>query len=223
MLETFTMGYRSMCRWYSGRVFDALESMGYEWVLRIDDDSGFPEPVYYNIVQELEAGGFEYGYRNFGGPDAEEVTRGLAEASAFWMVTQSIKPTWLLQFFCHGDGPINSACWDRNTISTNFFASKVKLFVRPDVVAFRRWLEAQDGFYRFRWGDAPVHTLILGMFEPRNNVAELGFSYKHKEQYEYGMFGINYNYTNATMPRIHGYDSGPVHRDRSWFARLSSG
>jgi hypothetical protein len=47
-------GYRSMCRWNSRRMMQVLFRLGFDWVIRIDTDSAFPNPIPYNLVQSME-------------------------------------------------------------------------------------------------------------------------------------------------------------------------
>ena len=44
----------------------------------------------------LQANGAHYGYRA-DSYDASEVTHALPEAAAYWLVSQGLRPTWLLQ------------------------------------------------------------------------------------------------------------------------------
>ena len=52
-----------MCRWYSGRVFRALDAVGYSWVIRVDDDSLFAEDT-PDLVATMVKSGASYGFRS---------------------------------------------------------------------------------------------------------------------------------------------------------------
>ncbi|CAF1582296.1 unnamed protein product [Adineta steineri] len=51
----------------------------------------------------------------------------------------------------------------------------------------RAWLHLVDrngGIYRYRWGDAPIHTLALTQFLQRNEIVRLRyFGYFHRREY----------------------------------------
>lgn len=55
---------------------------------------------------------------------------------------------------------------------------------------YRRFIEYMDrtgGFYRYRWGDSPIHGLALALFADRSKVHRFAdIAYKH---YEYTTWG----------------------------------
>jgi hypothetical protein len=55
------MGYRSMCRFFALRFPLIMGAIGYEWAVRVDDDSHYPEPIRYNLVAEMQAANAIYG------------------------------------------------------------------------------------------------------------------------------------------------------------------
>ncbi|CAF3396955.1 unnamed protein product [Rotaria socialis] len=70
-------------------------------------------------------------------------------------------------------------------IFTNFALANVSLF--RDHSLIRAWLHMVDrngGIYRERWGDAPIHTLILTQLISRNHIVRLRyFGYMHRQEY----------------------------------------
>ncbi|CAF1998225.1 unnamed protein product [Rotaria magnacalcarata] len=68
---------------------------------------------------------------------------------------------------------------------TNLAIANVSLF--RDHPLIRAWLHKADrngGIYRYRWGDAPLHTLILTQLIPRNQILRLRyFGYMHRNEY----------------------------------------
>ena len=71
------------------------------------------------------------------------------------------------------------------------------------VQAWLYFLEHTNGHYKFRWGDAPVHTITLGMFMPKQQVLEFGFAYLHggARGVVYPAGRYNGPTVNGTMPR----------------------
>lgn len=53
---------------------------------------------------------------------------------------------------------------------SNFEIARVDLFTSPEYQQFYQHLESAGGFYKERWGDAPVHSLAIGMFLDLNEV-----------------------------------------------------
>jgi alpha 1,2-mannosyltransferase len=70
-------------------------------------------------------------------------------------------------------------------IFTNFAIANVSLF--RDHPQIRAWLHKVDrsgGIYRYRWGDAPIHTLALTQFIKREHIVRLRyFGYMHRREY----------------------------------------
>ncbi len=59
----FAPGYLKMIRFYAVTIWEALALLGYEWVMRFDDDSRLHTVVAYNLFADMRAGGYVYGYR----------------------------------------------------------------------------------------------------------------------------------------------------------------
>lgn len=154
--------------------------MQYEWVIRVDNDSAFPKVIPYDIIGVMEERGAKYGFRVMS-PDGSEVTQALPEAAKYWLVSEGVTPTFLLES-CNPstmDG-LSSDGWSKHIFYNNFFVTNVGFWVRPDVQSWLKLLEYLNGFYKFRWGDAPVHTVTLGMFSPKKELLEFGFEYEHQ-------------------------------------------
>ena len=70
-------------------------------------------------------------------------------------------------------------------IFNNFAIANVSLF--RDHVLMRAWLDKVDrsgGIYRYRWGDAPIHTLAITQFISREHIVRLRyFGYMHRHEY----------------------------------------
>lgn len=59
----FSAGYRFMIRFYAVTIWKTLHSLGYQWVMRMDDDSFVLSPVEYNIFDDMRQSGYLYAYR----------------------------------------------------------------------------------------------------------------------------------------------------------------
>ena len=162
--------------------------MGYEWVIRVDTDSEFPEPIPYNIVSAMVQHDALYGYRLWHVEDAK-VARGLAEASKYWVVAEGLNPTFLLsQVNPAAMAGLSTEGWNRRIVYNNFFVTKLSWWVQPHIQGWLGFLEHLHGAHKFRWGDAPVHTLTLGMFMPTERMLEFGFSYGHQGKWTLNQF-----------------------------------
>jgi len=60
---SWSLGYRKMIRFYAITVWSTLRRLGYEWVMRMDDDSFFLSPLHYNIFDAMRRNDRLYAYR----------------------------------------------------------------------------------------------------------------------------------------------------------------
>jgi hypothetical protein len=86
-----SIGYRHMCAWYTNSVFHFLNTLGYRWVLRLDDDSVIMDKVKHNLVNWMEANNKQYGLRAWRN-DAVDVTWSLPELTAWYLTSRELQP-----------------------------------------------------------------------------------------------------------------------------------
>ena len=60
-----------MIRFYTLGIWEVVRSEGYEYVMRMDEDSFIWSPIRYNLFAFMERQGLEYGYRLKEFPDEE--------------------------------------------------------------------------------------------------------------------------------------------------------
>lgn len=164
--------------------------IGYKWVIRVDTDSEFPALVPYNLIDGMVAKKAQYGFRVWS-KDHSSVTFALPEAASYWITAEQIRPAWLYEH-CrppnksglfspkHATSTAGHDGWDLGMIYNNFFTANISWWMQPKVQLWLHFLEHTNGYHKFRWGDAPVHTITLGMFMPKNEVLVFGFPYNHQ-------------------------------------------
>jgi len=113
-----SVGYRHMCRFYSGSIFTADVMLQYDWCScaldyfkqcfnfwltcmpcrywRVDSDSFILGPLQHDPIRELADGGSIYGYMALGRED-EYLTTGLWAATQKHMKERRVRPTYLKQ------------------------------------------------------------------------------------------------------------------------------
>ena len=52
-----------MIRFYAVTIWPTLHKLGYQWVMRLDDDSFILSPVKYNVFNDIRRRGALYAYR----------------------------------------------------------------------------------------------------------------------------------------------------------------
>ena len=53
---------------------------------------------------------------------------------------------------------------------SNFEIARIDFFTSPQYQEFFNYLDHLGGFFYERWGDAPVHSLALSLFAPKEKV-----------------------------------------------------
>ena len=54
--------------------------------------------------------------------------------------------------------------WDHRTYYNNMFVTNVTLWTTAPMRPFLEYIDRQGGIYTNRWGDAPIHTVAVGLF-----------------------------------------------------------
>jgi len=208
--------YRNMCRWWL--VHMPKYAAGYDYVMRIDDDSFIEEPipdlfkwadekklVYASNLLHVDCGLCNYGMMEFF--KKKFPTRSDDIAQMF--ISQQI-PSRAVQI--HPFRTLLSITQDvlpeiNETITVhmpvifynNFFITKSSFWQRPDVKALINEIDANGSIYYFRWGDAPLHTLIVQLMASPDEVSRSVFKYSKRLQREsfLGNTGVWHDYMPA--------------------------
>ena len=169
--KKFSAGYRHMIRFFTSGIWPVVAREGYEYMMRMDEDSFIWSPIRYNIFTRMAENGFEYGYRL-----ASLERDGQAEKHhAFvreYAMRNGIQPTWLLHS-CRGRGLANFTlrnCGDTYNIYNNWFVSKVDFWLRADVQAFLAHVNNSHTIYTERWGDLLWQSAALQLFMDQEQV-----------------------------------------------------
>ena len=160
----FSMGYRHMCRFFSGEMYKFDIVREYDYYLRLDTDSFIRTPLNYDIFEWAEKNECYYG---FIAPaiqqDNEKVVEGL------WDFVKDRYPN---------DIP------DRYMFYTNFELGKVSWFLTSEYMNLYNEIDKCGGIYTKRWGDAPIKFLGINLFMNRKNIIPVqGFTYQHGAVY----------------------------------------
>jgi len=164
------LGYRNMCRFHSILIYDYLASLGYEWFMRIDEDSSFLSCIDYDLFGFLESQNRSIGYR-VAYRDAEKVIRGLPELTRRFLQVVGKEPQPQLRQ--HIDGTLeelSSHTWDRFVYYNNFFMTKISAWRQPLVQKFLDQVDQSGIIYTHKVGDAPVQTMAALALMPESAV-----------------------------------------------------
>lgn len=172
----FGIGYRHMCRFYSGALYQDGHLESYDYYLRLDTDSRFLSVMDYDPFERLRKRGGVYGYiRQATQFDHPAVCFGLHDETLRWVRDSG---TWLEKF--------RARFVAKNRMYyTNFEVGSVKFFSSRIWLDYFNALEKSNGIFLARWGDAPIKYLGLHILVKRSKRVPLtGFRYGHGAVYE---------------------------------------
>ena len=159
----FGVGYRHMCRFFSGTLFLHPAMQEFDWYMRMDTDSFVRGRVENDPFVRMEAEGADYGYITMQRERAEVVV-GLWDTVSGYAAANNLQ-TSTLQAMTTAEGD-----WNLLYYYNNFEICRLS-FARSDAYqSFFNYLDRTEGIYRHRWGDAPIRTMAVALLLPPEKV-----------------------------------------------------
>ncbi|CAB9523148.1 glycosyltransferase family 15 protein [Seminavis robusta] len=167
----FSVGYRNMIRFYAVTIWNVLSDLGYEYVMRLDDDSNFMSPIQYNLFDALRSQDAVYGYRQ----ESRECDNG----GFGGFVDQYVTSNQIVPKFGALDEPYCNQMGQYGYYS-NFFVSRIAWWQQPQVAHFIQTFDESNLIYKKRCGDLVFQTAALKLFaKPREVLKYVDWSYAH--------------------------------------------
>ena len=166
----FTMGYRNMCRFFSGKFHELSILSNYNYYLRLDTDSYILTELHYDIFDFAKQNDLVYGYCEPAVQiDNPKVVEGLKEFTKKYVVLNDITTYMNVDIIPEG-----------KMFYTNFELGKVDWFINSEYIKYFNAIEDNGGIYIKRWGDAPIKYLGINLFcDPNKIIPIKGFTYQH--------------------------------------------
>jgi hypothetical protein len=162
---SFSIGYRHMCRLFSGEIFKHPKIKEYDNYLRLDTDS-YIHKIDFDLFDFVEKNKIYYGYIEQGVQyDEPGVTKGL------WELANKIK---------------QNDIEENKMYYTNFELCNVNWFNSEEYMNFYNEIDKSGGIMTGRWGDAPIRYLGVNMYMDPENLH--GFN---NIDYQHGSFRTN--------------------------------
>lgn len=199
----FGLGYRHMCRLFAFLIHPYLLGLGYDYAMRLDDDSYILSPIHYNVFERMRRRRWRYVYRTMqfearanalAFPEAvasflaatstagrEDDEKTLGAATSF---VRHCRPTGRLDACVTGKRnqthPHLSQGWDGFSFYNNFYATELRWWGRPEVRRFLSHLDGMGGTHYYRWGDALIHTAAAQLYLKASEVGQVDeWTYEH--------------------------------------------
>lgn len=169
----FSIGFRHMCRFFSGLIFQhpALKDFDYLW--RLDADSFVLGKIDYDLFQFMQKNNYFYGYIHIL-KEHPDFVKGFWDTVKKYIQLNNIRPTFLNKF-------LQDEGWDRSYYYANFEISKLDFWRSNEFLNFFNYLDRSGGIYKYRWGDTIIHFLAISIFVPENQIHMFNdISYQHQ-------------------------------------------
>ncbi|KAI2633159.1 glycosyltransferase family 15 protein [Hypomontagnella submonticulosa] len=225
--KAWLQSYHHMCRWNAG-IF-ALEARltAYDWFWRVEPSVQFYCNIDYDVFRFMQDNNKTYGFnmailddaRSF--PSLWERTKAFIERNED-LIDEDADWNWLLHTADDSDDVVRPHTGAKESMSdgeynncqfySNFEIGSLNFFRSKEHRAYFDHLDKSGGFYYERFGDAPVHTLSVSIFLPKNQIwyfRDVGYAHGLCEQcppHEYNL--PLESQSDRPLPRDAGQDTG---------------
>ncbi|GAA5847286.1 hypothetical protein JCM9279_000222 [Rhodotorula babjevae] len=158
----FPLGYRNMCRFFSMFHHKHPALAGYDWIFRLDEGITFHCELHEDPFQTLIANNKTYGFTNVD-QEAQFVIPTLWKTATAFMRTapRHYFPAGRDESFVSDDG---GKTYNHRVYYNNFEIVHRSFLESEAYKAFVNYLDRAGGFYKERWGDAPIRTIAASYF-----------------------------------------------------------
>lgn len=146
----FPMGYRNMCRLFSGEIFKKSILEEYSYIWRLDTDSYILAPITEDVFDSMEQAKSPYGFVNIQN-DHPGTCLGLWDKCAEYF--KEINPTAFSEE--------NKAKMGRKVFYTNFEIFDMEFFRSEEYMDFYNFIDESGGIYTKRWGDHIIRFMAM--------------------------------------------------------------
>ena len=200
------VGYRNMCRWWLLNCWKY--ATGFEYIMRLDDDSIIEdripkdlfewmkskELIYSSNMMHADCGICTYGMKDFfdaAFPERRQFIQTLftkGEVPMQSVLFQGFRRLLSINAAASGttvpEIPEKMDLWMPLIMYNNYFISRTDFWVRPDVLATLKKIDETGNIYYWRWGDAPIQTLVLALHARPDQFSRSIFKYSKRMQRE---------------------------------------
>lgn len=156
--QRWPIGYRHMCRFWSGSFLENEIIKKYDYIWRMDSDAYITSPITFDVFLNMYNNNTDYAYSSIC-HDEHEVCEGLYEFSEKYFKNNVFK-------------------WNRYLMyTTHVEIFNIKRFQQSDYINFFNAIDNTTGFYIKRWGDAPIRYIAITNMQFNTN--KLNINYIH--------------------------------------------
>ena len=212
--------YRFMCNFWLKHFYKYTTD--YEYVMRIDDDSIIEEPIKYDLFElmrdkdyiylsniiHLDCSLCNYGMKDFFIKYYQEQATAqpkLDKINELFMDHKLTNDNGYFNNFKKLYKSIHDKEYDGETVElsmpfmyyNNFNIISVDTWNKPEIQDIVKKIDEQGYIYYCRWGDAPLQTIILSLYDS-SRITKVNFKYSKRLQRE--SFKDDYGALHSFMP-----------------------
>lgn len=230
----FGMGHRHMCDFYSHRIFRMLLELGYDWMMRMDDDSFLHDAIDHDLFGYMREHGYRYGYR-VDMLESRQSSVGFAELVRDYLRSSKLDPAgWRRSRLSAAEQGLVAMeagiRWLGNKVGiprkrlfpsalrvhphwcyyNNFFVTDLRFWVQPDVEAFLQFIRRTGGTYKHRWNDLIIQAAAVQIFMPDYQVHKFeDWTYEHASMKDGSLVfgGMFPGHGKSRSPVVQGFRS----------------
>lgn len=198
--------YRNMCNFWLKNFLKYVED--YDYVMRLDDDSIIEEKInsdlfkimkerdlnYISNIVHVDCGLCNYGMKEFFDNyymDKQDIIKDLFVYSKISSNTSIVNNINIFDNFKKLYKIINNKEYEKDEIEmkgplmyyNNFFIIKTAFWKSENIKKIVQEIDKTGNIYYYRWGDAPLHTLIATL-EDKDKISKCTFKYSKRLQRE---------------------------------------
>ena len=167
--------YHQMCRWNSGLFFQhpALLNTKYYW--RVEPDIHFFCKIDYDVFAFMQDHNKTYGFtiNLYDSPQSvaslwPETMKFIADHNHYLHPNNAMK--WLQDSNRRPEHHQKANGYSTCHFWSNFEIGDMEFWRSPAYEEYFEHLDRAGGFFYERWGDAPVHSIALGLFEDASKI-----------------------------------------------------
>ncbi|KOS18899.1 Glycolipid 2-alpha-mannosyltransferase 2 [Escovopsis weberi] len=169
------MSYHQMCRWNSGLFYKhpALKDVRYYW--RVEPKVHFFCDVDYDVFRYMQDNNKTYGFTIalYDDPNTlptlwPETSKFIAEHPEYLHENNAIK--WVVDDIQRPEHNKKAQGFSTCHFWSNFEVADMDFWRGEAYEKYFDHLDKAGGFFYERWGDAPVHSIALGLFEDSSKI-----------------------------------------------------
>jgi mannosyltransferase len=221
--------YHQMCRWNSGMFYRHPKLQDIKWYWRVEPNVHFFCDIDYDVFRWMEDHNKTYGFtvNLYDNPESvaslwPETMKFVTDNSKYINKNNAIK--WLQDVDHRPDHNKRANGYSTCHFWSNFEIADMDFFRGQAYEDYFNHLDRSGGFFYERWGDAPVHSIALGLLEDKSKIhwyvtliliLHFTRSNNHARFRDIGYQHIPF-FNCPNSPKCHGCQAGKLTDGEAW-------